>query len=147
MPIFVALIPISPCIPYSPTPNVNAVQVSENQYCQWTFHCQDCSRLARKFQGLKVVNAYENVFLFQVERQVRYLFVWDWSLLPKYMISCCSFLSDGAASWHITENTGILINIHSTSWTTANRWLCCSFYTNPQEIVTNFEYKTQCRLK
>lgn len=85
MPIFVAWVLISTCIPHSPTLNVNAVpaQLSKNQYCQWTFHCEDCSRLTRKFQGLKVVNAYENVFLFHVERQVHYLFVWDWLLLPK----------------------------------------------------------------
>lgn len=45
------------------------------------------------------------------------------------MLASCSSLSDGAWRWHITQNTVVLINIHSAALQTQTDGFAAPFFT------------------
>lgn len=54
-----------------------------------------------------------------------------------YMLSRCCGLSDRAVSWHISKNIGVLINIHSASWTAKKQMASLLFLQKPTRSCYN----------
>ena len=98
-------------------------QVPENQYRLWALHRETCCNLPGLESGVSPEQIGRNLSGFVMwgfvgspaERQMPYLFASDWWLWHKLHDILLPGVSDGTVGWHITENTAVLINIHSAS--------------------------------